>query len=132
MNISASVIVVAAAVAVVVALGIAFEWLCRRAEAAIERELVPYLAYEARHPRLNPDDDWDQWMAELRDERLERLPASTGELRRLYERDYPGWGGTMALSDTGELRRLAEAGDLDALREINAAWEADNLTEEEA
>jgi hypothetical protein len=87
-------------------------------------------AYEARHdrtaPRLPPDPfDWMATMAILDQER-ERLPASTGELRALYQRPYGG------LSETGELRALALAGDAETIAMINEAWKAENLTEGES
>jgi hypothetical protein len=48
---------------------------------------------------------------------LERL-ASTGELRALYQRPYPG------LASTGELRALALAGDADEIAAQTDAWKA--------
>jgi hypothetical protein len=86
--------------------------------------------YEARHdhtrPRQMPPDPFD-WMATqaIIDRDRERI-ASTGELRALYQRPYPG------LSDTCELRALAEAGDLAGIDGILSRWASENLTEGEA
>jgi hypothetical protein len=100
----------------------------------------PAVRYEARHdhtrPRMEPADpfSWIHTQA-IVDEHRERLPASTGELRRLsstaelralYQRPYPG------LSDTTELRALAEAGDLAGIDGILSRWASENLTEGEA
>jgi hypothetical protein len=97
--------------------------------------------YEARHdhtrPRMEPADpfSWIHTQA-IVDEHRERLPASTGELRRLsstaelralYQRPYPG-----GVSDTTELRALAEAGDLAGIDGILSRWASENLTEGEA
>jgi hypothetical protein len=101
----------------------------------------PAVRYEARHdhtrPRMEPADpfSWIHTQA-IVDEHRERLPASTGELRRLsstaelrrlYERPYPG-----GVSDTTELRALAEAGDLAGIDGILSRWASENLTEGEA
>jgi hypothetical protein len=101
----------------------------------------PLARYEARHdhtrPRMEPADpfSWIHTQA-IVDEHRERLPASTGELRRLsstaelrrlYERPYPG-----GVSDTTELRALAEAGDLAGIDGILSRWASENLTEGEA
>jgi hypothetical protein len=83
--------------------------------------------YSARHDRAVPrqrDPDWDA-IAAIIEEDKERI-ATTGELRRLYQRPYPG------LSDTAELRALAEAGDVDGIDGILTRWAAENLTEGEA
>jgi hypothetical protein len=88
--------------------------------------------YEARHdhtrPRMEPADpfSWIHTQA-IVDEHRERLPASTGELRALYRRPYPG-----AVSETAELRALAEAGDLAGIDGILSRWASENLTEGEA
>jgi hypothetical protein len=85
--------------------------------------------YQARHdariPRQFPTPlplDPFSWAAteDIVAAEHERL-ATSGELRKIYERPMPH------LSETGELRTLAEDGDLDALLEINQAWETDNL-----
>ena len=101
----------------------------------------PAVRYEARHdhtrPRMEPADpfSWIHTQA-IVDEHRERLPASTGELRRLsstaelralYQRPYPG-----GVSDTTELRALAEAGDLAGIDGILSRWASENLTEGEA
>jgi hypothetical protein len=91
----------------------------------------PAVRYEARHdhtrPRMEPADpfSWIHTQA-IVDEHRERLPASTGELRALYQRPYPG------VSDTAELRALAECGDLGGIDAILGRWVAENLTEGEA
>jgi hypothetical protein len=90
----------------------------------------PEPVYPARHdhtrPRQMPPDPFD-WMATqaIIDRDRERI-ASTGELRALYQRPYPG------LSDTCELRALAEAGDLAGIDGILSRWASENLTEGEA
>jgi hypothetical protein len=101
----------------------------------------PEPVYPARHdhtrPRMEPADpfSWIHTQA-IVDEHRERLPASTGELRRLsstaelralYQRPYPG-----GVSDTTELRALAEAGDLAGIDGILSRWASENLTEGEA
>ena len=107
--------------------------------------------YEARHdhtrPRMEPADpfSWIHTQA-IVDEHRERLPASTGELRRLsstaelralYQRPYPdGFGRSRTpdnrTTDTTELRVLAEAGDLAGIDGILSRWASENLTEGEA
>jgi hypothetical protein len=82
--------------------------------------------YEARHdaraPRQLPADPFSwaatEAIAELERERL----ATTGELRALYERPYPG-----QVSDTDQLRALALEGDADTITGIIETWKADNL-----
>ena len=106
----------------------AFEAVCRRADAAIDRELeaAGVRRYEPRHdarqPRRAPD--WSN-IERIIDQDRERI-ATTGELRALYARPYPG------ATDTGELRALAEQGDTDTINAIVDAWKADNLDDDEA
>jgi hypothetical protein len=127
MPLSATVIILAAAIGIVIIIGYAFEALCRAGERAIERECAKYARYEDARPRrrIGGPDDFDRWLMDLEEERLHRERnrlATTGELRKMYERPYPG-----ELSDTGELRALAEAGDLGGVREILGRWAAENL-----
>jgi hypothetical protein len=111
----------------------------------------PAVRYAARHdhtrPRMEPADpfSWIHTQA-IVDEHRERLPASTGELRRLsstaelralYQRPYPdGFGRSRTpdnrTTDTTELRALAEAGDLAGIDGILSRWASENLTEGEA
>jgi hypothetical protein len=79
--------------------------------------------HDARAPRLRNVLDPFSWAATeaIVDAERERL-ASTGELRRLYQRPCPP-----AVSETGELRALAEAGDADTIRAIVDAWKTDHL-----
>jgi hypothetical protein len=120
-------------VAIIAGFLIAVEFMGRLAERHAQAHAD---RYAPRHditavPRQMPLDpfSWAATEAIVHAEH-ERL-ATTGELRKLYERPYPL---AAELYDAGlmQLGAIAEAGDLDALREINAAWAADNLTGEEA
>jgi hypothetical protein len=112
-------------VSVIAGFCIAFEHLCRLGTA--NPDIAQ--AYAARHdhtrPRAMPADpfNWEETQA-LIDRENERL-ASTGELRALYERPYPDTPGhprTAVSRTTGELRQLAEAGDIAALEADTAAY----------
>src|SRR5208282_5780098 len=81
---------------------IAFEYLCRLPGP----ELADIRRWEAEHPHNDPAD-FDRWLAEMAEPARERLIRDTGELQKLYGHPYP-----RVRSDTGELRALAEAGDL--------------------
>jgi hypothetical protein len=119
---------IAIVIAIIAGFGIAIEHMGRRAQRIADAHAD---RYEPRHdrtdPRTTPLDPFS-WAATeaIVDGERERL-ATTGELRELYQRPYPG-----GLSETGELRALAEAGDLGGVQDILGRWAAENLTEGEA
>src|SRR5277367_6430019 len=113
-------------VSVIAGFFIAFEHFTNCAEADLAERL-----YEARHdaraPRQATPLDPFSWAATeaIIDQEHERLIRDTGELRALYERPYPDIPGhprTTVSRTTGELRQLAEAGDIAALEADTAAY----------
>jgi hypothetical protein len=124
MHINATTVVITIAVFIIGVACWAFEALCHYLDRRDQQHLA--VAYEARHdaraPRQLPADPFDwaatEAIAELERERL----ATTGELRALYERPYPG-----QVSDTDQLRALALEGDADTITGIIETWKADNL-----
>jgi hypothetical protein len=130
MHITATTVVITIAVCIIGLACWAFEALCVHLDHHDQAEAEQ--VYAARHdhtrPRMEPADpfSWIHTQA-IVDEHRERLPASTGELRALYRRPYPG-----AVSETAELRALAEAGDLAGIDGILSRWASENLTEGEA
>jgi hypothetical protein len=149
MHITATTVVITIAVCIIGLACWAFEALCVHLDHHDQAEAEQ--VYAARHdhtrPRMEPADpfSWIHTQA-IVDEHRERLPASTGELRRLsstaelralYQRPYPdGFGRSRTpdnrTTDTTELRALAEAGDLAGIDGILSRWASENLTEGEA